>query len=161
MIQKFIRYNSWANQKITGFILSAGESIAEKELQSSFPTILKTLLHIWDAQLIWYARLNGESLNSFPSKNFNGSLSEACTGLLSSSNDFVARAETFSNDANAQIQYKALDGKSYINSTEEVIMHCMNHGTYHRGQIITMLRQAGFTDVGSTDFIRFCRENNL
>ena len=72
---------------------------------------------------------------------------------------FVARAETFSNDANAQIQYKTLDGKSYFNSTEEVIMHCMNHGTYHRGQIITMLRQAGFTVVGSTDFIRFCREN--
>ncbi len=50
-----------------------------------------------------------------------------------------------------------IDGTAYFNSVEEIIMHVMNHGTYHRGQLITMLRMVGFTAVESTDFIRYLR----
>ena len=57
-----------------------------------------------------------------------------------------------------QINYQDLKGNLYTSTAEEILMHVVNHGTYHRGQIITLLRQCGFTEVGSTDFMRFLRK---
>jgi len=39
-----------------------------------------------------------------------------------------------------------------------MIMHCMNHSTYHRGQIITLLRELGATEIPGTDMIAYIRE---
>jgi uncharacterized damage-inducible protein DinB len=36
--------------------------------------------------------------------------------------------------------------------------HVVNHATYHRGQLVTMLRQVGFTDVSATDFLGFYKK---
>ena len=160
MLLNLCKYNIWANQKITEYILAAGNEIADVELQSSFPTIRKTLYHIWDAQAIWYSRLKGVSFNSWPSKDFTGTLDEACAGLLLSSREFISLVENCNGDFSRVVTYQTLDGKEFKNTVEEVVTHCMNHGTYHRGQLITMLRQAGFKQVGSTDYIRFARENH-
>ena len=102
--------------------------------------------------------MNNISFSTWPSKDFVGSLQEGCNGLLLNSQEFVALAEKRNGNFNGIITYKVLDGKEYKSTTEEIIIHCMNHSTYHRGQLITMLHQSGFKDVGSTDYIRFCRE---
>ena len=158
MLIELTEYNTWANRQITGFILQAGLEIADKELVSSFPTIRKTLYHIWDAQVIWYARLNGMPLTTWPSKSFNDSLEEACKQLIRHSEDFAAFAKEAEGTYSNIISYKTLDGKENSNTVSEIILHCMNHGTYHRGQLITMLRKAGFQEVGSTDLMRFYRQ---
>ncbi len=157
MFLKLTRYNLWANQTICGFIIKAGEAIADVEQPGSFPTVRKTLLHIWDAQFIWLSRLNGTSLSEFPSKNFNGNLSAACDGLLNSSQQFIDYVNGLNRNPDSIISYQTLDGKKFENATSDIILHCMNHSTYHRGQIINLLRGAGFTEVGSTDYMRFCR----
>ena len=159
MIVELTDYNTWANEKVTSFILSAGDEIADMELQSSFPTIRKTLYHIWDAQLIWYARLKGIPFSTWPSKSFNGTLEESCVRLIKNSKDITAFAKEADGGFSTMVNYKALDGKEYENAVSEIILHCMNHSTYHRGQLITMLRQAGFQDVGSTDLIQFYRQS--
>jgi uncharacterized damage-inducible protein DinB len=153
------RYNVWANQRIAKFLMEAGDKIADQELVSSFPTIRKTLYHIWDAQVIWHSRLQGESPNSWPSHHFSGSLQEALDALLENSHAFVRYCENLPENGEEQtIEFKSLDGTSYFNTAAEIIMHVMNHGTFHRGQLITMLRNAGFTGVTSTDLIRYYRE---
>jgi uncharacterized damage-inducible protein DinB len=48
--------------------------------------------------------------------------------------------------------------KDLQNKLYEIIMHCMNHSTFHRGQIVTMLRTAGVTNLFSTDLITYYRE---
>ena len=53
---------------------------------------------------------------------------------------------------------KNLAGEEYKNTVSDIIQHAVNHGTYHRGQILTMLRQLGFTKLFSTDYIAYCRE---
>ena len=111
MLIELTEYNTWANRQITSFILQAGLEIADKELVSSFPTIRKTLYHIWDAQVIWYARLNGIPLTTWPSKSFNGSLEEACKQLISHSEDFAAFAKEAEGTYSNMVSYKTLDGK--------------------------------------------------
>jgi len=153
------RYNVWANRRMGQYLLEAGPVIADEPLNSSFPTIRKTLYHLWDAQVIWYKRLMGTSVNAWPSQGFTGSLEEAVSAVNTNSDDFVNFCENLKeNGEQTLITFHSLDGTAYQNTTEEIILHVMNHSTYHRGQLITMLRSAGFTAVGSTDLIRFYRE---
>ncbi|MBL0096615.1 MAG: DinB family protein [Bacteroidetes bacterium] len=152
-------YNVWANDRICSYIKEAGDSIADQEMTSSFPTVRKTLYHLWDAQEIWYKRLQGESPNTWPSHYFKGSLEESIDAIHQSSIDFVRFVEKLSENGHlSSVEFKSIDGTSFFNTIEEIVMHVMNHSTYHRGQLITMLRSAGFTAVGSTDMIRYYRE---
>lgn len=154
---KLCKFNVWANDRICTWIKKA-EPKVDEELKSSFPSIRKTLYHLWDAQFIWLARLNGESPNTWPSHSFKGSLDEAIEGLRQNSVEFITYLEKLKTEEyQRQVEFKAIDGTSYFNSVEEIIMHVMNHGTYHRGQLITMLRLVGFTAVESTDYIRYLR----
>ena len=58
----------------------------------------------------------------------------------------------------ASIEYKSLNGQSSTSPYWQMIVHVVNHGTYHRGQVATMLRQLGATPAQSTDMIVFFRE---
>jgi uncharacterized damage-inducible protein DinB len=154
---KLCRYNLWANDRICAWIKKA-ETKVDDELTSSFPTIRKTLYHLWDAQFIWLTRLNGESPNTWPSHSFKGNLDEAIEGVKKNSSEFIAFIENLKpEDYQRRVEFKALDGTSFFNTVEDIIIHVMNHSTYHRGQLITMLRMVGFTAVESTDFIRYLR----
>lgn len=154
---KLCKYNVWANQRICTW-LSQVEIKVDTELISSFPTLRKTLYHLWDAQFIWLARLNGDAPNTWPSHHFKGTLSEAIHGIQENSMAFVSFIESLdASEYQRSVEFKSLDGTSYFNTTEEIIQHVMNHSTYHRGQLITMLRTVGFTAVESTDFIRYLR----
>lgn len=155
MLQKLTQFNLWANDIISGYILKAEDKI-DLPVNSSFASIRKTLYHMWDAQVIWQTRIKGNPITTWPSKEFNGSIEEACTQFRESSVEFISLVEKEKSDL--LITYHTLDGKEFKSTLEDIIIHVVNHGTYHRGQIITLLRQCGFTDVGSTDFIRFTRQ---
>ena len=152
---KLCKYNVWANDRICTWIKKA-ETKVDEELKSSFPSIRKTLYHLWDAQFIWLARLNSESTNTWPSHSFKGNLEEAIAGIQLNSVEFVSHIELLKeSEYQRQVEFKSMDGTSYLNSVEEIITHVINHSTYHRGQLITLLRTVGFTAVVSTDFIRY------
>ena len=156
---RYTTYNLWANDKILSLIKSRmTNELLDKEINSSFPSLRKTIYQIWDAEYHWLRRLNGESLLDWPSKNFNGEFSLAIEKILSIDKDFILYTENLSEEkASSPFTYKNIEGKTFTNPVWESVMHCMNHSTYHRGQAVTMLRQLGVTEIPSTDFISFCR----
>lgn len=155
------RYNVWANRKIIDFVKKAGPAKAETTLISSFPTIHLTLLHIWDAQFIWYERLNGRSPLTWPGKEFNGDLNDLSDGLSRSSDDLVAYCDALtSDDLESSLTYHNTKGLSFENTRQEILSHLFNHGTFHRGQVVTMLRNTGFTDLEQTDLIEYYRASD-
>jgi len=157
-LENLTKYNLWANTKMFGFISAAGEVKADAIQNSSFPSIRKTLYHIWDAETIWYNRLHGKLFNLWPGKNYSGNLMEAGKLFLNMSENFVTFIkEKREDELGAQITYTNSEGKEFSNTISQVVMHCMNHSTFHRGQIVTMLRNTGFTNLSSTDYISFCR----
>ncbi|MFL5753274.1 MAG: DinB family protein, partial [Bacteroidia bacterium] len=55
-------------------------------------------------------------------------------------------------------EYKNTKGEPFNTSNSGIIMHCMNHSTFHRGQLVTMLRGLGYEGaVDSTDLISYLR----
>src|SRR4029079_18390331 len=62
----YTNYNLWANTTLTDVLKSIDSSLLDRELKSSFPSLRKTMHHIWGGQVVWLQRLSGESLTSFP-----------------------------------------------------------------------------------------------
>jgi uncharacterized damage-inducible protein DinB len=157
LLTRYTRYNLWANTKIFEMIGKAGEAALDKELVSSFPTIRKTLYHIRGAETIWLLRLQGASPAVWPDDR-PLSLTELKELSLAASkkfSEFVASKEE--EWFLSSCKYSALNKTQYENKVCDIVHHCMNHSTYHRGQIITMLRNAGAQELASTDFITYAR----
>lgn len=157
---KYTEFNIWANQKISDLILQAGEEKTDIEQKSSFTSIRKTWQHIYDAEFIWITRLNETEYKDWPpSKHFAGNSKEFAALFIGESKKFSDFVKSLSEEQLQQNRtYKTIAGKEFTNVIADIIMHVMNHSTYHRGQLITLLRGAGFTDVVATDFIAYCRE---
>lgn len=161
--EHFIRltgYNVWANKKCLQFIEEAGEASLDQEITSSFSSIRKTIYHIYDAEVIWMQRINKTSDIKWPASDKLGSnfnlfeiefiqASKAFVDFVNGLND---------DDLEIILTYKNIAGKEFKNTIRDILTHVMNHGTYHRGQIVTLLRQTGLTQLSSLDYITFCRE---
>jgi len=156
---RYGEYNLWANRLICDFIVKhVTDEMMDREIISSFSSLRKTLFHIWDAEYLWYERLNGTSHTSWPSKKFTGTSVAAMQQLLQQSeklSGFISSRDDafFLQD----LGYSRVNGEKYVHPVTDVLQHVVNHSTYHRGQIITMLRQLGFTELFSTDYVSFCR----
>ena len=160
LFTKYTRYNLWANQRVCDFIKNnLSEEQLNKEIISSFPSLKQTLYHIWDAENIWLKRLQGESLSTFPSRDFKGTSEAGINSFLSNSKKFSdvisSKDDSF---FQSSFKYTNIKGVQFESKASDIIQHVVNHNSYHRGQIITMFRQIGFTELFSTDYIAFCRE---
>ena len=159
LLLKYVKYNLWANQRTLDFIQEfCTDEQLNQEITSSFPTIRKTLLHIWGAESIWLIRLNGTSPTTWTWMDFQGTQAELRSVILENDQawiDFIeSKDEKYFED---KFDFKTLDGTSYSSGRMEAIQHCMNHSTFHRGQLVTLLRQVGATKLPATDFIAYCR----
>lgn len=157
-------FNAWANKKIFDFIsLNINTDLLEKEIVSSFPSVKKTIYHIWDAELIWLERLRGVSLKDFPSKTFSGTAEEGIRNFMLNTNALLEFASDCpANFFEGNISFTATSGKSYTQEVSAILTHVINHSSFHRGQLIMMFRQLGFTDgIPETDFIEYYRERML
>lgn len=154
-------YNYWANQQLHDFILeNVPLESALKVVNSSFKNLNEHLFHINDAEYIWINRIKGNSVSDWPSKNEDKN--QFPENLLSVSELFVDWL-SFSKEADlyADCIYKNLEGKEFRNTNLEIIAHCMNHSTFHRGQIVTILRTLGEKGkLPQTDLIYYLRSRN-
>jgi uncharacterized damage-inducible protein DinB len=155
---RYTGYNLWANRRIAGVMNELTEDIFITEQKSSFRTIKETILHIYDAETIWYNRLNGISLSEWPAKGFKGTGQHALSLLLD--------ASSLLDEYTAQLQperlitachYRNLEGKELELPVYDIIQHCVNHSTFHRGQLITMLRFCGIEKLSSTDYFMYIK----
>jgi uncharacterized damage-inducible protein DinB len=159
LLLSYTRYNHWANERLLSIVSSQiTEEQLDLEVISSFKSLRKTIFHIWDAETIWLKRLNGEDVTDWPSKSFSGTTAEMITGLLDNNKALITFVETCGDQfLKTQFEYHAIDGTAYKNVVGDAIQHCVNHSTFHRGQIVTLLRQLGLTKLAATDYIAYCR----
>ncbi len=154
----YAAYNHWANARLIDWLRNQPSELIDQEIPSSFPTLRLTLLHIWDAQYIWYERLQGTSPAVFPSKQYDGLAQDAFDGLLRSSEKLAQLLLDMPNDFfEGTVVYTTTNGKQHTNLAAEMLLQVLQHSTYHRGQVVTMARNLGLTDPPSTDYIAYVR----
>src|SRR5690242_1450723 len=98
LLLNYVNYNLWANTRLCRIIENLEPELWNRELISSYKTIRLTLLHIWDAEQIWYLRLNGNSVYEWPSTGFAGTNEELIKLHLSQSELFIEYTDNSAED---------------------------------------------------------------
>jgi len=142
---KWYRYNAWANRTI----------IACLERQSvNDEKILTILGHLVSANFIWLNRIKG-----LPKSEFKLWGDYSLSQLKQMVEDADAQWMDFlknNDDFNRLLKYNNYVGDYFESNIEQIMIHLVNHGSYHRGQVAMLLRQKGFEPV-NTDYITYDR----
>jgi uncharacterized damage-inducible protein DinB len=158
LLKQYAAYNGWANQRILDVIVVLPEEKQLAEIPSSFSSLFKTVLHIWDAENGWWQRMKLQERIIFPNEHFKGDMKEMTAGLLQQSKQWE---EWVSNTSDLMLehvfQYKNVKGEQFKMPIYQMLHHVFNHSTYHRGQLINMLRQLEIDKVPETDFVLWAR----
>lgn len=154
-------YASWA----TARMFSAAETLTQEQLtafvESSFPSILGTLAHMVGSEWIWLCRWQGDSPTAIPDWVSQPALKDLEIRLAAIEGERASFLGQLTDaDLERVVSYRGLDGQTFSLPLGALIRHVVNHATYHRGQLATMLRQLGHAPP-STDFTRYLRENEV
>lgn len=157
-LTKYAEYNLWANSKIAEILSAVSDDVWLLEQKSSFTTLRATALHIYGAEAIWLSRLTDNAVLKLPGSDFKGTNPEVLQLLLNASKNLVKFVTGNSVEYfGSSCTFYNLKSEKYTIKVSDIIQHCFNHSTFHRGQIITMLRFAGITPLPSTDYITYIR----
>lgn len=151
-------YNIWANNIAIGWLQQIDDQQWEKSVSSSFGSIRQTALHIASAEKIWIDYWKKEPDPVFLSAVFTGTKSELIDIWRKSSaglKDFIEGCPEEYYLQEVIFKWpRAGEGRMEFAQT---VAHVMNHSTYHRGQLVNILRQVGFTQLASTDLATYYR----
>ena len=152
-------FNVWGNNIVCGWLEQISDEQWNKEIISSFNTIQETVLHIINAERAWLQRFKQEPVE-WLQFIYKGTKEEHIKLWKETSAAFKAYIENFNEgDLTKNLDFKRLNGEAYSMPYYQLFAHVVNHATYHRGQLVTMLRQAGFTNISSTDLLGFYRKS--
>ena len=159
IFMQYAAYHVWANGLLLDAIQALPYDQQTAEVKSSFPSLYKTVLHMLDAESIWWQRIKLQERIDRPGDSFSGSFAELSKLLMAQGKQWQ---EWIANASEPALQHEFI----YFNSKKErfkqpvnqMLLHLFNHGTYHRGQLVTMLRQLGIEKIPQTDFIVWSRK---
>jgi len=169
-------YNQWASDRMFAALEKITEEQFHQKIQSSFPSLQETVFHILGAEWIWLKRWQGASPRAavtqptVSSATWNtlspapppmeqlatvGALQSVAGDIAAERSEFLAGLDEAR--LQAPLSYSDMSGKPFSQPLANLMQHVGNHGTYHRGQVATMLRQLG-AQPPSLDLVYFYRE---
>ncbi|MBM3811518.1 MAG: DUF664 domain-containing protein [Acidimicrobiia bacterium] len=156
-LKQHFQYSAWASARL----VEMAEGLPEADLNRDFGTadksVLGTLVHVFAADRIWIHRVRGTPRASFidPRDHDLSVLKKEWPEVHAAWQELLT-AET---DASVQrnIPYKSLKGDPFETPLWQIVMHVVNHGSHHRGQVSGMLRSMGHTPP-VLDLIQFYRQ---
>jgi uncharacterized damage-inducible protein DinB len=151
-VRELFEYNYWARDRQ----LQACEGLTEEQLLrpmgNSFPSLRNTLAHLLGAEWVWHERWRGRSPTAQDARDFapeafptlaaiRGRWREVERGVR----DYLAG---LTEDALSRpLTYRNLEGETWTYPLWQTLIHVVNHQTYHRGQVTTLLVQLGAQPV--------------
>ncbi len=150
------KYNIWANDIVLNWLQQIDETQWQQHITSSFNNIADTCIHIAGAEKIWLERWQLKENLTFLSNEFAGTKDELISIWQQVSKNILQFVEQMNEeDLNKTFTFKRLKGDINTMQFYHAFAHVFNHSSYHRGQLVTMLRQASFTNVSSTDMLTY------
>lgn len=149
-------YSAWASRRL----LEEAGRLTEEALMRDFKTadrnVLNTLVHVFGAERLWLGRIHGHSPTAFiqPEDRQLAALNREWPLLHQRWKTWAAPLTD--QDALAKIAYRDTKGNPWEQPLWQILLHVVNHGTHHRGQVSGFLRAMGHTPP-PLDLIAFYR----
>jgi uncharacterized damage-inducible protein DinB len=161
-LRTLLDYHYWARDRV----LDAAEALPldhyTRDVGSSFRSVRDTLVHTYSAEWVWHSRWRGTSPTVMIPFAEYPDISTLRSAWAATERDVRAVLEEFGEAGlDRRIEYRLLSGQAGASQFRHMLQHVVNHATYHRGQVTTLLRQLGAAAPPSTDLIAFYRERGL
>ncbi|MFS0600372.1 DinB family protein [Peribacillus frigoritolerans] len=151
-VLEMYNYHAWANGVIIDRLNELPEHIYHKEIQSGFSSVSKVLSHIYLTDYTWFDIISGISMDEAMASSSElkeevekKSIEEMKKIFMDL---YVRNKELLST---VDMEKVMVVDNPYAGALEttisESVLHVVTHGSYHRGNIATMLRQMGHTSV--------------
>ena len=157
-LRTLLDYHYWARDRV----LDAAEKLTPDQLTrnlgSSFGSIRDTLAHIYAAEWAWCRRWQGESPKTLlPGDAFPDVATVRAKWTELESNVRAVLDRMGEQGVDRVIAYTMINGDARESVFWHMLQHVVNHASYHRGQVTTMIRQLGATPPQGMDLITFYR----
>ncbi|GGF23309.1 DNA damage-inducible protein DinB [Aliidongia dinghuensis] len=143
LLAMLTRYNRWANGLIFEAVAALPEGEAEKPRQTVFSSILRTLDHVYVVGRIFQAHLEGRP-HGYEARVSpeTPQLGELAAWQRALDDWYVSIGDRLSADgADEPVDFTFVDGGSGRMTRAEILLHVVNHTSYHRGFVADLLRQ--------------------
>jgi uncharacterized damage-inducible protein DinB len=145
-ITSLFKYENWANARIIDAIV---------QLPEPDDKALELMSHILLVQMVWYSRIAGVAAPPVWEKKSLQQLKDMYTVNTKILIPFIEKQTK--DTLNTIIDYKNTKGEKYSNTVTQILTHLFNHSTYHRGQIVELMK-GKLPKMPETDYIVFLRE---
>jgi uncharacterized damage-inducible protein DinB len=155
-----VDYHYWARDRMLDAVEVLTQEQYTKDLASSFTSVRATVVHTYGAEWNWYLRWVSNSPTGFPDAAAFPDVATIRAAWRSQEQkvrllvDSLASADQL----DRVLRYRTFDGQEMESAFSQMLQHVVNHATYHRGQVTTLLRQLGAPPPKPQDLIRFFRE---
>ena len=162
-LKELLDYHYWARDRILAALDPLTSEQYARDRGNSFRSIRDTATHVYAAEWVWYQRWQGES----PKALIKADIFPDVPALREAWVELEAKMRAFLDvmghrDALDQvIPYTLFSGDRGESPFWQMLQHVVNHASYHRGQITTMLRQIGAAPPKQMDLIAFYRSRKL
>lgn len=154
-------YNQWVNDLVISWLNQLDDEQWTQVITSSFCSIRQTTLHLVSAEKIWLDFWQEVATPQFLSTEFAGTKEELIRIWKQTSaalQQFIRIYPEENYQQPVRFNWKGVDCQLLFWQT---FAHFINHATYHRGQLVTLLRQVGFTNLSSTDIATYLRKRQF
>ncbi len=146
-------YNRWANERVVASCRQLTTGEYERTLGGGWPSVRDTLVHVGSATKAWHDRLLGNA----PTRLLTGADVpglDAAARLLEEADALLGRyvLDTPAERRAEIVSFRNLQGAVRKVPLWSLFRHAVNHASYHRGQISTMIRSMG-KDPKATDLV--------
>jgi uncharacterized damage-inducible protein DinB len=154
-LQSLYEYNRWANARVLKSVSGLSDEQLMRDLAGSYRSVWDTLVHIIWAEWIWLVRwkqIAPKATIDVTALSNLDSVKAKWSEIERDRTEFIERLtdESLEN----VISYVNAKGETWEYPLAHMMQHVVNHSSYHRGQIATMLRQLGVEPL-PTDFLVF------
>jgi len=151
--QVMARYTRWMNERLYALIATIDDAERKRDRSAFFGSIHGTLNHLLWGDRMWLARFIDDPCDAAPfGADMFGDFAELAREREVTDRKMLNWAGNVSPDWLAStLAYRSkVDGKTRALPAVIGVMQIFNHGTHHRGQLTTLLKQSGY-DPGITD----------
>ncbi|MGI8782780.1 MAG: DinB family protein [Acidobacteriota bacterium] len=161
-LRVLLNYHYWARDRLLEAVDGLSPEQYTKDLSNSFRLIRDTLVHIYSAEWIWCSRWHGE----LPAAMLPPEMFPDLAALRKVWGEHELKMRSFldslgQDGVNRIIEYRTTGGQEWRQVFRHMLQHVVNHASYHRGQVTTMLRQLKAAPPASMDLIKFYRESGI
>ena len=156
-LRTLLDYHYWARDRLLAALEPLTPEQFNRDLGSSFKSIRETVVHTYAAEWAWHSRWQGQSPTALMTSDAYPDVAAIRGAWVDHEKKMRAFLEGLGDGVTRVIDYKLLSGQPGSSPFWQMLQHVVNHASYHRGQVTTMLRQLGAEPAKPMDMIAFYR----